>query len=94
MSNLINRNKQLSLYCDYCKRQTLHAKEESPETSPGAGCLIVLFVLFIAGFVGQISSILGIIIILGGIIAAMYYRMQPQENYRCQTCGSETQRLK
>ena len=83
---LTNRDDQLSRHCDYCQRQTLHAKVQPPKTSCAGGCLLVFIVLVIAGQMGKF----GVFFMIGCAAISVYYSIKNElfSVYRCQTCGT------
>jgi hypothetical protein len=78
-------SKQESIYCDQCKRNTLHIKPEA--SGCGLAVVIVLCILLAiyGGIVGiVIAASLFVLAICWGIITML---SEAFANWRCQTCG-------
>jgi hypothetical protein len=79
--------KQDSIYCEACKRNTLHAKQES------GGCALafaILFCILLAIYGGTPGFILAVVVfvlaIVWGVITAL---SETFTDWRCQTCGKQ-----
>ena len=89
---ITNRADQISKYCEYCNKQTLHARVVPPKQSATAGCVVVFAVLMLTGMLQVVHEILGGLFLVSAVIALIVYCVRKPGEPRvckCQTCGTD-----